>query len=76
MMDYRQLLTLAFPAAAHHKEGDQFAGMILRRIVDRGYTGKGDERGLVVTLNCGHTFVAPRGLRMTVGKLTGCPECK
>jgi len=29
-----------------------------------------------VKLNCGHEFDVPRRMRPTVGKLTGCPECR
>jgi hypothetical protein len=57
-------------------EGQTFSGRILRRVV-KVQPVPGERRPKrLVHLNCGHSFWCERGMRMTVGKLTGCPECK
>jgi hypothetical protein len=56
--------------------GDAVEGKILRRIMYvRILVGQGKPMRRAM-LNCGHEIDVPRGLRPTVGKLTGCPECK
>jgi hypothetical protein len=57
-------------------EGSPLDGKVLRRIV-RVYVVTNTHPPLRrAYLNCGHEVDVPRGLRPTVGKLTGCPECK
>jgi hypothetical protein len=57
-------------------EGDKLAGHVLRRIVKVEIVLFIRPPVRRVTLNCGHEFDVPRAWRPTVGKLTGCRECK
>lgn len=59
-----------------HVEGTPCHGRILRRIVEVRIETHTRPPRRVVTLNCGHEVSVPRNIRPTVGKLTGCPQCK
>ncbi len=61
---------------APYQEGTALHGKILRRIVDVEIVLFVRPAMRHVTLNCGHEFDVPRRMRPTVGKLTGCPECR
>lgn len=58
------------------KEGDAIFGKILRRITGVRVVVNTQPPQRRVTLNCGHEVDVPRAMRPSIGKLTGCPECK
>lgn len=51
-------------------------GKILRRITDVRVVVNTHPPQRRATLNCGHEVDVPRAMRPSIGKLTGCPECK